>query len=386
MDEDKKRFELPGPEKTGAFIKLLRASHNLTQEELGDMVYVTRKAVSKWENGICYPSIDLIPRLADLFGVSLEEILAGEFNCEFDNKTTINYVIRVFKDKRIKTTIRCVFVLLIFCLTIFFFENYNATKIYDVFFEDGNIYLKNSVIISTRSKQYFNFGSVWIDDPKYSQTRPINIQLYIKDKNNDKKVIAEYSTKNNSYYRSSNYEELSVSNINELINSTWAVVKYNDSNNKVVEKNIPLQIKLRYKSNDVVQLKDTKETINLEINSHYNNIKLVLNNNFPKCLLDYTDISPIYKMKEEERIEKLNKKSEKISVEYMNNIIVLTNDQTEVTINLRDNTYYFKLAKINNYVFAQGKISNKKLIINNIYPLNQAICFNNSIRDFLNNN
>ena len=41
MDENKKKYELSGPEKTGAFIKLLRVSHNLTQEELGDMVYVT---------------------------------------------------------------------------------------------------------------------------------------------------------------------------------------------------------------------------------------------------------------------------------------------------------------------------------------------------------
>ena len=182
MDEKKKQVEMPGPEKTGSFIKLLRTSHNFTQEELGDLVYVTRKAVSKWENGICYPSIDLIPRLADLFGVSLEEILAGEFNCEENsNANTIDYVIKVFKDRRLKTIIRSFIVLFVFCLILFFFENYNATKIYDVYFEDGNIYLKNSAIISTRSKQYFNFGSVWIDDTRLLQNKPINLELYMKD-------------------------------------------------------------------------------------------------------------------------------------------------------------------------------------------------------------
>ena len=110
MDEKQKKTELSTPEKTGAFIKLLRTSHNLTQEELGDIIYVTRKAVSKWENGICYPSIDLIPSIADLFGVSLEEILAGEFKCDDADPNTFDYVIRVFKNKHIKVIIRSIIV------------------------------------------------------------------------------------------------------------------------------------------------------------------------------------------------------------------------------------------------------------------------------------
>ena len=368
MDENKKKYELSGPEKTGAFIKLLRVSHNLTQEELGDMVDVTRKSVSKWENGICYPSIDLIPRLADLFGVSLEEILAGEFNCEFDEKTAIDYVIRVFKNKRIKTTIRCIFALLVFCLIIFFFENYNATKIYDVFFEDGSIYLKNSVIISTRSKQYFNFGSIWIDDPKYSQTRPINIQLYTKNKNDNKKVIAEYSTKNNSYYRNSNYKELSVSDINELINSVWAVVKYNDSDNKVVEKNIPLQIELRYKSNDVVQLKDYKSNVKTKVltlerstdNQNYNRLNNII------------DISNICALTEREKVLVFNKKKKGTSYEYKNEILKILNAQMKLTINFRDNTFVLANLLSRDKIVANGTISNCSLIVKNCSLTNQT--------------
>ncbi len=368
MDENKKKYELSGPEKTGAFIKLLRVPHNLTQEELGDMVYVTRKAVSKWENGICYPSIDLIPRLADLFGISIEEILVGEFNCEFDEKTAIDYVIKVFKNKRIKTTIRCIFALLVFCLIIFFFENYNATKIYDVFFEDGNIYLKNSVIISTRSKQYFNFGSIWIDDPKYSQTRPINIQLYTKNKRNDKKVIAEYSTKNNSYYRSSNYEELSVSNINELINSTWAVVKYNDSDNKVVEKNIPLQIKLRYKSNDVVQLKNDKSSFKINGLAIENNSA---NTNYNR-LNNIIDISNICVLSEKEKVLVFNKRKKGINYEYKNEILKILNGQMKLTINFRDNTFVLANLLSRDKIVANGAISNCSLIVKNCSLTNQT--------------
>lgn len=368
MDENKKKYELSGPEKTGAFIKLLRVSHNLTQEELGDMVYVTRKAVSKWENGICYPSIDLIPRLADLFGISIEEILVGEFNCEFDEKTAIDYVIKVFKNKRIKTTIRCIFALLVFCLIIFFFENYNATKIYDVFFEDGNIYLKNSVIISTRSKQYFNFGSIWIDDPKYSQTRPINIQLYTKNKRNDKKVIAEYSTKNNSYYRNSNYKELSVSNINELINSTWAVVKYNDSDNKVVEKNIPLQIELRYKSNDVVQLKNDKSSFkinglaieNNSANTNYNRLNKVI------------DISKLCTLTEKEKTIKFNKVKKGIIFEYKNEILTIINNQMKFAINFRDKTFVLVNLLNSDNMVVNGTLADCSLIIKNYSLTNQT--------------
>ena len=246
MNDKKVQIEFPGPEKTGAFIKFLRVSHNLTQEELGDMIYVTRKAVSKWENGICYPSIDLIPRIADLFGVSLEEILSGEFKAEDEGDlNTFNYVIKFFKSKRIKAIIRSIVAVLISCLLIFFFENYNATKIYDVFYEDDSIYIKNGIIISTRSKQYFNFGVIKFENNEVTSDTLIKYRLYLRA-NNDKKeeTLASYSMKNNPYYRGTDYKELTINNLTNHLNEIMLNIQYVDNlGNKINKDIISLLIK-----------------------------------------------------------------------------------------------------------------------------------------------
>ena len=56
----------------------LRKQKGLTQEELAQALYVSRTAVSKWESGRGYPSIDSLKALAKFFSVTIDELLSGE--------------------------------------------------------------------------------------------------------------------------------------------------------------------------------------------------------------------------------------------------------------------------------------------------------------------
>ena len=55
----------------------LRKKKGLTQEELADIMFVSRTAVSKWESGRGYPSIDSLKAIARFFGVTVDELLSG---------------------------------------------------------------------------------------------------------------------------------------------------------------------------------------------------------------------------------------------------------------------------------------------------------------------
>lgn len=66
---------------TGAVIRKLRESKKLTQEELAEKIYVTGKAVSKWENGQGFPDISLIEPLSKALDISVVELLSGEHIC-----------------------------------------------------------------------------------------------------------------------------------------------------------------------------------------------------------------------------------------------------------------------------------------------------------------
>ena len=61
----------------GGFIAELRKEKGLTQAELAERVGVTGGAVSKWERGLCYPDIETVGRLAEVFGLSVGEMLAA---------------------------------------------------------------------------------------------------------------------------------------------------------------------------------------------------------------------------------------------------------------------------------------------------------------------
>lgn len=58
----------------GNKIKQLRFKASLTQEQLGERLGLSAQAVSKWENGVAMPDIALLPDIAEIFGVSIDEL------------------------------------------------------------------------------------------------------------------------------------------------------------------------------------------------------------------------------------------------------------------------------------------------------------------------
>lgn len=62
----------------GDNLKKLREEKKVTQDALAEYLGVTYQAVSRWENGIAYPDIELLPEIARFFEVSLEELMGCE--------------------------------------------------------------------------------------------------------------------------------------------------------------------------------------------------------------------------------------------------------------------------------------------------------------------
>ncbi len=62
----------------GSFISALRRAQGLTQQEVADRLMISNRAVSRWERDEAMPDITLLPAIADLFGVTVDELLRGE--------------------------------------------------------------------------------------------------------------------------------------------------------------------------------------------------------------------------------------------------------------------------------------------------------------------
>lgn len=64
--------------KIGVLLKELRKEKQLTQEQLAELLGVTNRSVSRWENGVNLPDFDLLMEIARYYDISIEEILDGE--------------------------------------------------------------------------------------------------------------------------------------------------------------------------------------------------------------------------------------------------------------------------------------------------------------------
>jgi len=62
----------------------------LTQEQLAEKLGITAQAVSKWENDISCPDISILPKLADIFGVTIDELLGREAPAQVCNTEVVN--------------------------------------------------------------------------------------------------------------------------------------------------------------------------------------------------------------------------------------------------------------------------------------------------------
>lgn len=75
-------------QKVGQFLKKLRKEKSITQEQLAEILGVSNRSISRWENGTTMPDFDLLIQMAKFYDVEIGEILDGERKAEnMDAKT-----------------------------------------------------------------------------------------------------------------------------------------------------------------------------------------------------------------------------------------------------------------------------------------------------------
>lgn len=85
--------------KIGDFIATQRKNKKLTQAKLSEQLFVSEKTVSKWENGKGLPDTNVLPKLCEILGVSINELLSGEKNIlENNNQKNEQLLINMTKE------------------------------------------------------------------------------------------------------------------------------------------------------------------------------------------------------------------------------------------------------------------------------------------------
>ena len=89
--------------KIGKFIADCRKEKNITQEQLAEKLYITDRAVSKWERGLSLPDADKMIDLCNILDINVNELLSGEkIDMKDDKKKTEELLVELAKQEELK--------------------------------------------------------------------------------------------------------------------------------------------------------------------------------------------------------------------------------------------------------------------------------------------
>lgn len=175
-------------ERIGKFISLCRNKKNLTQSELANKLGITDKAISKWENGRCLPDLVLIKPLCKELGITMNELLSGDYIKENELKKKSEIIIDktiTYMDVKERKTKKIIYLFLIIILSTFIIIGITNIKNY----AKQNYYaLENSNIMYEEYLNNIKYKMDEICDKDENGN-------WIKIKNSDK--LSEYDNKRN---------------------------------------------------------------------------------------------------------------------------------------------------------------------------------------------
>ena len=222
-------------DKISVFIKKLRDEKGLTQEQLAEMIPISRQAVSKWERGITIPDSSVLIRLSEIFSVTINEILSGEKINKTNEKEVNQISLTLYNDsKKKKKIIKILSLIIIFFafsfLIYYFIISYRSIKVYTVSGNGKNVELFNGIFVRTKEKSFFRIGDFDILNENYKIK---SLSLYYIDENDKKVVIASKDDDSILFIDYYGYNEyLDSSKIDYIIKNTYIEITFDDAKEK----------------------------------------------------------------------------------------------------------------------------------------------------------
>lgn len=365
----------------------IRQERKLTQKEIGDIIGVSDRTISKWENGTTVPDLCQIRNICKKLEISPSLLIKSEKKLS-DNITNLRRGIGKILNYILHNIFLITFILVFILLLLYFINNYNSIKIYDLKYDSENVIMKHGHFFQTKSVNILTIENISLNKIKYN---PIDtkVKLYTLV-NGDKKIIYTSENLNNIYIEEnkSGADLLSKDVIESIKQNLYLLIETKDENNN--EYNYECQItfkekcnnnKLLYKSYiknnsvDTLGFPFDNLTDSQKINNKSTKVMSINNNNANKLAslgYEYDKENDIYKKysDNEGKIEYHND-TEKLLIE------------TKENNNLKSITYYINTQLI----FLTNLDGKGELTVNLKYnvPLNKMECYKGNCENYRGN-
>ena len=261
----------------GNLITEKRNAKNISQDELANLLHVSRQTISSWELGKTEPSATLMFKLCEELEININDF--------FPNNNVLKKY--VTKEKK-KTKIKFIFLIigiivffLIILLVLLITFNSNKFKAYKLSLESDNYSINNGMLILSKTNNYFALGSIKINGEYLDEDSEYYIKIYelIDDKEN--LILATFYSDNifiNEEYGYNEYFADFDTNTNNLyldisyiIDDEIKTETFKIKAEKIIESDLWFYLKHQSIGNNNTNQINTKEQVNISIASLVNN-------------------------------------------------------------------------------------------------------------------
>ena len=311
-------------EEIGKFIRELRKEKNMSQTDLAEKLYLSRNAISRWENGHNLPDAHTFTLLAELFDVSTDELLLGKrINKEKrENEVSALALTMVDHGHKQNKMIRLLIIVLVTLLLMFFgyyfINSYNSIKVYIMSGESENFYTKDGIFVVTNDNMYFRLGNLEFNDDITVEEATL---FY---KKGDEEILIFSSDDYDIFLRDYNGYEMYFKNNNmkDIMNNLYLRIKYNDTFEDVkinLEKDF-INNSLIFRKRKKGSLENNKEAKNFDNENsiiQFSKDKMICEDE--NCALEIVneDVTLIFSFFEEEKMLNVFETNKNISKEWI---------------------------------------------------------------------
>ena len=229
----------------------IRQERKLTQKEIGDIIGVSDRTISKWENGTTVPDLCQIRNICKKLEISPSLLIKSEKKLS-DDITNLRRKIGKILNYILHNIFLITFILVFMLLLLYFINNYNSIKIYDLKYNSENISFENGYLFKTKVTNILIINDIKINKIKYN---PIDtkVKLYTLV-NGDKKIIYTSENLNNIYIEEnkSGADLLSKDVIESIKQNLYLLIETTDENNNEYNYECQITFKEKYNNNKLL--------------------------------------------------------------------------------------------------------------------------------------
>lgn len=371
--ENKTTKEVVKSTKFANTIYSIRRDRNLTQKDLADLIGESDRTISKWENGTTVPDLCQIRNICKKLEISPSLLIKSEKKFK-DNMSFIKMKLGKALNYLIHNIFLIGFIIAFILLLIYFINNFNSVKIYDLKYDGDNIYLNHGYFFQTKTVNILTLENIALKKIEYEPTE-IKLELYTLV-NGDKKILYKADNLKNIYIEEnkSNTDLLSKDTIENIKRNLYLTIETRDEQNKIYKYECQLAFKEKFNNNKLSYKTYVKDS-NYETSILSTDNLSLFNNSYAPSNIPTDDVTSDKTIKTFSEHDTPENELEKLGYKY-------DEEKKTYTKKIDENTVIKNMIS-NGILIISNQINNHSEIIKYYYSTNR-VNYSYSIKDNIN--